>query len=168
MEPLAIKKYPDKILRRSCIHVKKITEEEKELLEHMCFTMKYFCGIGLAAPQIGISKRLIVAEVEERTIKLANPEIIDIRGSDNMPEGCLSVPDITVDIKRPDRIIVEGLNEKGQTVEVKANGLLARVLQHEIDHLKGKLIIDCMNTFERYEKPSVWMTWYERNNEAHI
>lgn len=129
--------------------MKKITEKEKELLAQMCFTMKHFCGIGLAAPQIGISKRLVVAEVEERTIKLANPEIIDIRGSDNMAESCLSVPGITVDIGRPDRIIVEGLNEKGQTVEVKANGLLARVLQHEIDHLKGKLIIDFMDALEK-------------------
>ena len=105
MGPLAIKKYPDKVLRRSCIQVKKITEEEKKLLEQMYFTMKHFCGIGLAAPQIGISKRLVVAEVEERTIKIANPEIIDIKGSDNMAEGCLSVPDITVDIERPDRIL---------------------------------------------------------------
>jgi len=86
---------------------------------------------------------------EDRTIKLANPEIIDIRGSENMAEGCLSVPDVTVDIERPDRIIIEGLNEKGNDVEIKANGLLARVLQHEIDYLKGKLIIDYMNALEK-------------------
>ncbi len=149
MTPLMIKKYPDKILRTNCIQVEKVTEKEKELFEKMLFTMKHFCGIGLAAPQIGISEKLIVAEIENRTIKLANPEIIDIRGTNTMAEGCLSVPDITVDIERPDRIIVEGLNEKGQTVVIKANGLLARVLQHEIDHLKGKLIIDYMNTLER-------------------
>ena len=104
--------------------------------------MRYWTG----CPQIGISKNLIVAEVEEKTIKLANPQIIDIRGSDNMAEGCLNVPEVTVDIERPDRIIVEGLNEKGKTVEIKANGLLARVMQHEIDHLKGKLITDYRRT----------------------
>jgi len=142
MKPLTIKKYPDKVLRKNSIEVEGVTDKEKALFEKMLFTMKHFCGIGLAAPQIGISKKLIVAEVGEKTIKLANPQILDIRGSCNMAEGCLSIPDITVDIERPDRIIVEGLNEKGQTVEIKANGLLARVLQHEIDHLKGKLIID--------------------------
>jgi len=108
----------------------------------MIFTMRHFCGIGLAAPQIGILKELIVAEMEENTIMLANPEIIDVGGSVNIIEGCLSVPDVTVDIERPDKVVVRGLSEKGTIVEVKANGLLARVLQHEIDHLKGKLIID--------------------------
>jgi len=149
MEPLVIRKYPDKVLRKNCIEVEKITDKEKELFEKMLFTIRHFCGIGLAAPQIGISKNLIVAEVENRTIKLANPEIIDIRGSDNVAEGCLSVPDITVDIKRPDKIIVKGLNEKGQTIEVKTNGLLARVLQHEIDHLRGRLIIDYLSFWEK-------------------
>ena len=142
MEPLVIKKYPDKILRKQCQPIEKITEKEIKLFRDMLFTMKHFCGIGLAAPQIGILKKLIAAEVEEKTIKLANPEIIDIRGSDNMTEGCLSVPDVTVDIERPNRVVVKGLNEKGEITEVKASGLLARVLQHEIDHLKGKLIID--------------------------
>ena len=149
MNLAVIQKYPNSVLRQKCTSVNKITGKEKEVFEKMVFTMKHFCGIGLAAPQIGISKKLIVAEVKDRTVKLANPEIIDIRGSDNMTEGCLSVPDVTVDIERPDRIIVKGLNEKGQAVEIKANGLLARVLQHEIDHLKGKLIIDYMNALEK-------------------
>ncbi len=142
MNPLVIKKHPDKILREKCAQVEKITNKEKKLFDKMFFTMKYFHGIGLAAPQIGISKRLIVACVEERTIKLANPEIIDISGADNMVEGCLSIPDITVDIKRPFEVVVKGLNEKGENAEIKVKGLLARVLQHEIDHLKGRLIID--------------------------
>ena len=149
MEPLVIKKYPDKILRKRCVPVEKVTEKEKVLFEKMLFTMKHFCGIGLAAPQIGISKKLIVAEVEERTIKLANPEIIKIKGTDNMVEGCLSLPGFSVDIKRPYEVIVKGLNKKGQIVEVKAKGLLARVLQHETDHLKGKLIIDYMSPLEK-------------------
>ena len=146
MNPLAIQKYPNSVLRQKCIPVSKVTSKEKELFEKMLFTMKHFCGIGLAAPQIGISKKLIVAEVEDRIVKLANPEIVDIRGSDNIAEGCLSVPDVTVDIERPNVVVVKGLNEKGKIVEVKANGLLARVLQHEIDHLKGKLITDYRRT----------------------
>ena len=145
MNPLVIRKHPDEILRGKCTRIEKITNREKKLFDKMLVTMKYFYGIGLAAPQIGISKRLIVACVEERTIKLANPEIIDIKRSDNMVEGCLSIPDITVDIKRPFEVVVKGLNEKGENIEIKVKGLLARVLQHEIDHLKGRLIIDYMN-----------------------
>ncbi|MBN1353201.1 MAG: peptide deformylase [Candidatus Omnitrophica bacterium] len=146
MEPLVIKKYPDEFLRKNCSDIGEITHKEKELFEKMLFTMKHFCGIGLAAPQIGISRKMIVAEVQERIIKLANPEVIDERGSGNMTEGCLSVPDVTVDIERPDRIVVRGLSEKGKIVEIKATGLLARVVQHEIDHLGGKLIIDYRRT----------------------
>ena len=142
MEPLKIIKYPDKVLRCNVIDVEEITDKEIALFSKMVFTMKHFCGIGLAAPQIGISKKWIVADVEGRIVKLANPEILDFKGINNMTEGCLSVPDITVDIKRPDRIIVKGFNETGKEVEVNAKGLLARVLQHEIDHLKGVLIID--------------------------
>jgi peptide deformylase len=146
MNSLVIQKYPNSILRKKCVCVSEITEKEKDLFEKMLFTMRYFCGIGLAAPQIGIAKKMIVAEADSRIIKLANPQIVGIRGSDSMAEGCLSVPDIAVDIKRATDIIVRGLDEKGKIVEIKANGLLARVLQHEIEHLKGKLIIDYRRT----------------------
>ena len=146
MNPLAIQKYPNSILRQKCSSVSKVTGKEKELFEKMLFTMKHFCGIGLAAPQIGIAKKMIVAEVDNRVIKLANPQIVDIRGFDNMAEGCLSVPGVTVDIERPDEAIVQGLDQKGKTVEIRMKGLLARVVQHEIDHLKGKLIIDYRRT----------------------
>lgn len=149
MEPLVIKKYPDKILRKNCIELKEITDKEKELFEKMLFTMKHFCGIGLAAPQIGISKKLIVTEVDEHAVKLANPEIIKIKGTDNMKEGCLSIPDMGVDIERSYEAVVKGLNENGQIVEIKTKGLLARVLQHEIDHLYGKLIVDYLPLREK-------------------
>ena len=148
MEPLKIKEYPDKILRKNCADVKEITDIEKNLFEKMIFTMNHFCGIGLAAPQIGIGRKLIVAEVEKTIIKLADPRIVAIKGIDKMIEGCLSVPDLTVEVERPYEVIVKGLNEAGRTVEIEAKGLLARVLQHEIDHLKGKLIIDYNNCIE--------------------
>jgi len=149
MEPLAIKKYPDKILRKKCVELEEITDKERELLGKMFFTMRHFGGIGLAAPQIGISKKLIVAKVDEHTVKLANPEIIKIKGTDNMVEGCLSIPGVGVDVERAYRIVVKGLSENGQIVEIKAKGLLARVLQHEIDHLSGKLIIDYLPFWEK-------------------
>ena len=142
MEYLEIKKYPQKILRIICASMGRITEKEKTLFEQMLFTMRLFSGIGLAAPQVGISKKLIVAEVEGKIIKLANPEIIGIKGADNMKEGCLSMPGLGMDVERPYEAIVKGVNANGQIVEIEAKGLLARVLQHEIDHLCGKLIID--------------------------
>jgi len=142
MEPLEIKKYPQRILRKECKPLAQITEREKALFEQMFFTMRLFSGIGLAAPQVGLLERLIVAEVEGKVIKLANPEIVGIKGTDNMQEGCLSVPGLGVDVTRPCEALVKGVNADGQIIEIKAQGLLARVLQHEIDHLCGKLIID--------------------------
>ena len=149
MSPLGIKKHPDKVLRIQCEVIKNVTEKERNIFDDMLFTMRHFCGIGLAAPQIGISKRLIVASVEDITIKLANPEILDINGSDMMMEGCLSVANTTVGIKRPATITVKGLNEENEVIELKTGGLLARVLQHEIDHLNGRLIIDYMSLLSR-------------------
>ena len=115
----------------------------------MLFTMKHFAGIGLAAPQIGIAKKMIVAEVDNKIIKLANPQIVGMRGADNMAEGCLSVPDVMIDIERPNEVIVQGLDDKGNIVEIRMEGLLARVVQHEIDHLNGRLIIDYMNMADK-------------------
>ncbi len=142
MNPLEIKRYPDDVLRRECSLVDRITEKERMLFEKMVSTMRYFSGIGLAAPQIGISRKLIVVDVDEGLIKLANPVVFKTKGLGRMDEKCLSVPDVVVNVERPEEIIVSGLNEKGRAVEFLAKGLLARVLQHEIDHLNGTLIID--------------------------
>jgi peptide deformylase len=150
MEPLIIKKYPDSILREKSLEVKEISGKEVKLFEEMIFTMRHFAGIGLAAPQIGISKSLIVADIGEGPVKLANPVVLNAQGSDELEEGCLSIPGVGVVIDRPNKIIVSGLNEKGKIVEVEAQGLLARVLQHEIDHLRGKLIIDYMSLLEKF------------------
>lgn len=145
MKPLAIKEYPDKVLRKQCSSVEEVTEKEKQLLNKMIFTMHFFRGIGLAASQIGIAQRLIIADIGEGILQLANPKIITIKGMDSMQESCLSIPQASVNIERPYQIVVIGLNEKGEKIEHKTEGLLARVLQHEIDHLNGKLIIDYMS-----------------------
>ena len=149
MEPLKIREYSDGILRKKCASIERITDSEVKLFEEMLFTMRHFTGIGLAAPQIGIAKSLIVADIGEGTIRLANPVILKTKGLDKMQEGCLSIPGVGVIIDRPDEIIISGLNEKGKVIEFEARGLLARVLQHEIDHLKGKLIIDHMRLLEK-------------------
>ncbi|MEA3328494.1 MAG: peptide deformylase [Candidatus Omnitrophota bacterium] len=146
---LEIRKYPDSVLRKKCESVKEITYREKALFRDMLFTMHTFKGIGLAAPQIGIARRLMVAEIGEAVIKLADPEIVKVKGSNKMVEGCLSLPALSVEIKRPFEIEARGLNEEGRAVEVKAKGLMARVIQHEIDHLNGKLIIDYAGLLQR-------------------
>ncbi len=151
MKPLKIRKYPHKVLRKVCEPVKNITKREVKLFENMLFTMRHSSGMGLAAPQIGITKRLIVADIGEGAVRLANPEIVKIKGTDKMVEGCLSIPDVTVDIERPYEVVVTGLNKRGKTVELEVKGLLARVLQHEIDHLNGKLIIDYASLLEKFK-----------------
>ena len=151
MDPLEIKKYPDNSLRKKCASLERVTDSDAKLLEEMVFTMRHFAGIGLAAPQIGIARNLIVADIGEGAIKLANPKILKTAGLDKLEEGCLSIPGVAVDIERPDEIIISGLDEKGKNIEIKAEGLLARVLQHEIDHLKGKLIIDYLNLLEKFK-----------------
>ncbi len=149
MKILDVKKYPEKILREKCQAVEKITEREIELFENMLFTMCHLSGIGLAGPQVDINQRLIVADIGEEPVKLADPQVIEIKGKDKMEEGCLSVPGALVKIERPEEIIITGLNEEGKYVEIKAKGLLARVLLHEIDHLNGKLILDYMNFLQK-------------------
>jgi len=142
MKLLKIKKYPEKILRQNCHSIDKIGQRDRELFESMLFTMRHFCGIGLAAPQIGIDRSMIVADIGEEEIKLANPVVIETRGSYKATEGCLSVPGSEVEVERAYEFVVEGINEKNEPVKIKASGLLVRVLQHEIDHLQGKLVID--------------------------
>jgi len=146
---LEIKKYSDKVLRKKSHRVKKITERELRLFEDMLSTMRNASGVGLAAPQIGINENLCVIDIGDGPIKLANPEIIKVKGKDTMEEGCLSVPDTLVKIIRPYEVVVKAMNEQGKEIEIKAQGLLARVLLHEIDHLNGKLIIDHMNFFKK-------------------
>lgn len=142
MDVLEIKKYPEKVLRKTCKPVNKMSEQVKSLFKQMFITMRHFRGIGLAAPQVGINKKLIIADIGEGTIALANPEIVESKGNDVLSEGCLSIPEIYVDVERCYEILLTGIDEKEELIEIKAKGLLARVLQHEIDHLNGKLIID--------------------------
>jgi len=149
MDPLEIKKYPNVVLRKKCARVEEITDREIKLFDEMLFTMRHFAGIGLAAPQVGIARDLIVADIGEGAIQLANPVILRRKGMDHLEEGCLSIPGVAVSVERSYEVTVSGLNEKGQAVEFKVRGLMARVLQHEVDHLKGKLIIDYLRLFER-------------------
>ena len=144
-----IKKYPEPILRKRSIQIPEVTPKEAKLFEDMLLTMYTFGGIGLAAPQIGSLLQVIVADVGEGLVRLANPRILKSKGEDKLVEGCLSLPDMNVQIKRHYEVLVEGLNEKGERIEIKVKGLLARVIQHEIDHLRGRLIIDYLGLIEK-------------------
>ena len=114
------------------------------------FEMMYISqGIGLAAPQVGISKRAIVVDVGEGPMGLINPIIVEKKGSEVGKEGCLSLPEVMVEIKRAQWIKYRGLDREGKLVEREAEGLLARAIQHEIDHLDGRLILDYANPIKR-------------------
>jgi len=140
--PVAIRLYGDKVLRRKSREVKEMNGEIQKLIDDMAKLMYKNKGLGLAAPQVGILKRVIIADVGEGLVSLVNPKILWRQGKDVMSEGCLSIPEISLEIERSKEVIVEGLNREGEKIQLGAVGLLARVLQHEIDHLDGILIVD--------------------------
>lgn len=138
-----IVKQGDEILRERAKEVPEITPNILRLLDNMKDTLySTENGIGLAAPQIGISKRVIVIDVDDNLLELINPEILHSEGSQIDSEGCLSVPGVVGDVTRAYKVKVRGLNREGQLLEVEGTDILARVLQHEIDHLDGILFID--------------------------
>lgn len=134
--------YPDPVLRKKTSPIKKIDKEILTILDDMAQIMYKSKGIGLAAPQVGVSKQLIVIDFGEGILKLINPRIISKKGKHAIEEGCLSFPALAVKITRAKQIKVKALDEKFQEVVFDADDLFSTVLQHEIDHLNGKLIID--------------------------
>nr|WP_242603691.1 MULTISPECIES: peptide deformylase [Dictyoglomus] len=139
---MEIRKIGDPILKIKAKKVEKIDEKVKNLVRDMIETMKFSNGVGLAAPQVGESLRIIVVDYEENPIAFINPEILEMDGEVLDYEGCLSVPGVEVPIKRAERIIFKAQDLQGRTKRYKAKGLLARVIQHEVDHLEGILILD--------------------------
>jgi peptide deformylase len=150
MSNLEIRKYPDPILRKKCEEVKEITPEIRKLIEEMVLIMGKDKGVGLAAPQVGISKKIIVFETGEGVTALINPKILK-RGKKQFKdqEGCLSFPGIWIKIKRPERIEVEALDITGRKIGLAASMMASRVLQHEIDHLNGVLFIDKISLIDK-------------------
>ena len=149
MAVLEIKIYPDKVLRKRCKQVESVDNEIKRLLEDMSMTMHAANGIGLAAPQVGLDMHLLVADIGEGIIKIVNPKIMARQGVSVMEEGCLSMPGICVKVKRSAKVSVSGLDITGKHQLIDARGLLAHVLQHEIDHLDGRLLIDYVPLYRR-------------------
>lgn len=154
MSILQIVKYGNPTLTKKAEEIINLDKYIEELAHNMIQTMYAAPGIGLAAPQINESKRLItvdlsVGENSQNLIILINPELISQEGELISEEGCLSVPDINEKVARPSRIIIRGIDLKGNEKTVEAEGLLARVLCHEIDHINGKLFIDHLSFLKK-------------------
>lgn len=146
---LKIKLYPEPVLRKKAKQVLEITQELRDTLSRMSELMYESSGVGLAGPQVGISEMIIVADIGTGLYKLINPKIIKREGSGVTEEGCLSVPGVCLKVKRAKKILLQAEDEEGKPVNIEAQDLLACVFQHEIDHLKGRLIIDHASFLDR-------------------
>ena len=156
MAKLEIVTLPDPILRTVSTRVEQVDDELGRLIDDMFETMYAAPGVGLAAIQVGVPKRLVVLDVggeepdEQRQIVMINPEIVRLSDTRRVyEEGCLSIPDVKVEIERPDGVTVRYLDRDGRSQELTADGLLATAIQHEIDHLDGRMIIDFLSRLRR-------------------
>lgn len=141
--------YPDAVLRKKSSPIDDVNGAVRDLMAGMAEIMYTYNGIGLAAPQVGMLQRIIIADVGEGLLTLANPEILQKAGEGRLEEGCLSLPEIQVNVARCQSIFVRGLNPEGKEVQHELSDLMARVIQHEIDHLNGVLIIDYASATEK-------------------
>jgi len=144
------------ILRQETQPVERMTDELRRLADDMFDTMHAAKGIGLAAPQVGRSERLAVIDIDDNPIVIVNPEIILREGSAKGEEGCLSIPEVFGDVDRATRITVRALDRDGKSFDLDATDLLARCLQHEIDHLHGKLFLDYLSFLKRRAALAKW------------
>ena len=149
-----IETWPSDVLRRRAEPVERFDGELRDLAEDMLATMYAAPGIGLAAPQVGVSRRLIVIDLssgmeKDKVHVIANPELVSVEGEVESEEGCLSLPEVTLKVCRSERVVVRGRDGEGNAVEIAAEGLLARALQHEIDHLDGVLLFDRIHPVRR-------------------
>ncbi len=154
MSVVKIRVYPDPVLQTRAAEIKQIDARIVQLAADMAETMYAAPGVGLAAPQIGVSERLICVDVqspegERELITLINPVIVEAEGQAAEEEGCLSVPEIRENVARAERVLVRGLDLNERQREIEAAGLLARAFQHEIDHLDGILFIDRISRLKR-------------------
>ena len=152
MAILNILNYPDERLRTVAQPVPEVTEEIQQLTDDMLETMYVAPGIGLAATQVNVHQRIIVIDISEeknQPLVLINPEIVEKDGDQEFDEGCLSVPGIYETVHRAEHIKVRALNRAGEEFEMEATGLLAVCIQHEMDHLMGKLFVDYLSNLKR-------------------
>ncbi len=164
MAVLPIVEVPDPVLSTRAREVEEITDDVRQLIRDMADTMYAAPGVGLAAPQVGVGLRVITADIDlssedvpageegedhRQLLAVVNPVIASRDGTCIFEEGCLSCPDVTIEVKRADHIVVHGLDRDGEPIEIEASGFPAVVLQHEIDHLDGVTLVDRMGTLKR-------------------
>jgi peptide deformylase len=149
MPELTLKTFPEPILRKKAERVGRISAGDRAILTDMAKAMYLHQGVGLAAVQVGIDKQIALIDIGDGLITMINPVIVKQEGLESQEEGCLSCPGASVKVKRAKKITVQFLDENGNIAEIKAEGLLARAIQHELDHLSGKLIIDYLNPIKK-------------------
>jgi len=147
--PLKVRLFGDPCLEAKSKAVKEVGPVERMLIAAMFETMAAYKGVGLAAPQVGINEQIFVVDTGKEAFAVINPKIIKIAGSEVMEEGCLSIPRVLVDVKRAKTVWVEFTDAENHRVRAELNGLLAKVFQHEYDHLHGKLILDYLAPKDR-------------------
>ncbi len=148
---LRIHTWPEKILRKKCQEVKVVDDSVRAKLSEILALMRVADGMGLAGNQAGLDLSLVVVEVKDQVFKLVNPQIIKQEGLISFAEGCLSFPGLELEIKRANKIWISALNEKGQAVEIEAEGLVSVIFQHEIDHIQGRLFIERVSFFKKLQ-----------------
>ena len=166
MSLLDIRVLGDPILRQETTPVVEVTEELRRLMDDMFETMYAAKGIGLAAPQVGRTERIAVIDVDDNPFVVVNPEIVHAEGTIKGEEGCLSIPEVYGDVERSARVLVRALDRRGKPFEIEATELLSRCLQHEIDHLHGKLFLDYLGPFKRRSALSKWQKEKEKYPEG--
>ena len=156
MSLLDIRVLGDPILREETTVVTEVTDELRRLIDDMFETMYAAKGIGLAAPQVGRRERITVIDVDEQRFALINPEIVAAEGRIKGEEGCLSIPELYGDVERSARVVVRALDRDGVPFEIEGRELLSRCLQHEIDHLHGRLFLDYLSVLKRRAAMKKW------------
>ena len=152
MSQLTILHFPDPRLRKSALPVETVDDSVRTLVDDMLETMYAAPGIGLAATQVNVQRRIIVIDVSDaknQPLVLINPTLLERQGEDDMEEGCLSVPGFYETVRRAQRVRVSALDRRGDAFEIDASGLLAVCIQHELDHLDGRLFVDYLSTLKR-------------------
>ncbi len=145
------------VLRKETTPVETIDQDLQRLIDDMFETMYAAHGIGLAAPQVGRLERVTVIDVDrQHPLVFVNPEIVDVEGSAKAEEGCLSIPEIYGDVERPAHVVVRALDREGRPFQIEAAELLARCIQHEVDHLHGKLFIDYLSVLKKKAALALW------------
>ena len=153
MAVLSMCTLPDPVLRQKAKRITSFDDSIQRLIDDMVETMHEVGGVGLAAPQVGVPLRVIVIHLpEEEVVCLINPQIVKRSGEREVVEGCLSVPGYHGEIKRSEKVVVKGRDRRGKEIRIKAEGIMAEALEHEIDHLNGVLYIDHLESQDKLSK----------------